>query len=181
MMNALRVAVFAAALFGLEAPCFAVDAAAVPEAKRTRLGLYLTSAEVPPFLAERRGRSLFVDVRTPAELTATGVATMVDANAPLLSLSTVDGKPQLNPDFVAEVERRLAAKGLTKDDAVVLICRTGRRSALAANLLASVGFSHVYTVVDGFEGDGGGAGPGMSGWKNSGLPWREAGPSAPPN
>ena len=34
------------------------------------------------------------------------------------------------------------------------MCRTGRRSAMAANLLAEAGFSHVYSVIDGFEGDG---------------------------
>ena len=170
MNHALRIAAFAAALFSLNAPCIAADAAAVPEAKQTTLGLYLTSEEVPPFLAERRGRSLFVDVRTPAELASTGFAMMVDANVPSLLLS--DGKPQPNPDFVAEVESRLAAKGLAKDDAVVVICRTGRRSAQAANVLASAGFAKVYTVVDGFIGDGGGAEAGTGGWRSKGLPWR---------
>jgi rhodanese-related sulfurtransferase len=172
VIHALRIAAFAAALLSLRAPCVAADAATVPEAKRTTLGLYLTSEEVPPFLAEKRGRSLFVDVRTPAELASTGFATMVDANVPSLSLSGADAKPEPNPDFVAGVESRLAAKGLAKDDAVVLICRTGRRSAQAANLLAAAGFSHVYTVVDGFMGDGGGAQAGTGGWRNKGLPWR---------
>ena len=94
-INALRIVAFAAAPLSLATPCFAVDPAAVPEAKRTMLGLYLTSQEVPSFLAERRGRSLFVDVRTPAELAATGVAAMIDANAPLLppSGSGADARP----------------------------------------------------------------------------------------
>ncbi len=101
---------------------------------------------------------------------------MVDGNAPLSLPSGADGKLQPNPDFVADVESRLAAKGLTKDDVVVVICRTGRRSAQAANRLALAGFPHVYSVVDGFEGDGGGAG-----WKSKGLPWRSLTASPQPN
>jgi rhodanese-related sulfurtransferase len=175
VIHALRIAAVAAALLSLDAPCIAADAATVAEAKQTTLGLYLTSEEVPPFLAERHGHSLFVDVRAPEELAATGVATLVDANVPLFLLSGGDGKARPNPDFVAQVESRLAAKGLTKDDAVVVMCRTGRRSALAASLLAAFGFPHVYSVVDGFEGDGPGAG-----WKTKGLPWRSVGAQALP-
>ena len=168
MNAALRIVAFAAALLSLGAAGVAEEASAVPEAKQTTLGLYLTSEEVAPFLAERRGHSLFVDVRAPEELASSGVATTVDADVPLFLLSGGDGKPRPNPDFVAQVESRLAAKGLTKDDAVVVMCRTGRRSALAASLLAEFGFSRVYSVVDGFEGDEPGAG-----WKNKGLPWRQ--------
>ncbi len=175
MNHALRIVVFAAALLSAGTAGVAAEASAVPEAKQTTLGLYLTSDEVPPFLAQRGGRALFVDVRTPEELTSSGVATMVDANVPLLLNSSGDGKLQPNPDFVAQVRSRLAAKGLTKDDAVVVMCRTGRRSALAASLLAAFGFPHVYSVVDGFEGDEPGAG-----WKSEGLPWRPIGAQALP-
>jgi rhodanese-related sulfurtransferase len=174
--HALRIVAFAAALLTLDAACIAAEASAVPEAKQTTLGLYLTSEEVPPFLAQRGGHSLFVDVRAPEELASSGVATMVDANVPLFLLSRDDGKPRPNPDFVAQVASRLAAKGLTKDDAVVVMCRTGRRSALAASLLAAFGFAHVYSVVDGFEGDEPGAG-----WKSKGLPWRPITATEQPN
>jgi len=171
MLNTLRIAAFAAALIASTAPAAAIDAASVPEGKQTTLGLYLTAEETPPFLAQRGGHALFVDVRAPEELAATGVATMVDVNAPLFLRSAADGKMQPSPNFVAEVNAKLTAKGLTKNDAVVVMCRTGHRSALAASLLAEFGFSHVYSVVDGYEGDGDGA-PGMKGWKSAGLPWR---------
>ena len=176
MNLALRILVVAAALLSLDTVCVAADASTVPEAKQTTLGLYLTSDEVQPFLVQRGGRTLFVDVRAPEELASSGVATAVDANVPLFLLSGGDGKPRPNPDFVAQVASRLAAKGLTKDDAVVVMCRTGRRSALATSLLAGFGFSHVYSVVDGFEGDGPGAG-----WKTKGLPWRPVAVTATPH
>jgi rhodanese-related sulfurtransferase len=85
-------------------------------------------------------------------------------------------KLEPNPDFLPEVRRRLTAKGLGPNDTVVLICRSGDRSAAAANLLAEAGFKHVYSVVDGFEGDLATDGPkagqrAVNGWKNAGLPW----------
>jgi rhodanese-related sulfurtransferase len=160
--------VFAALLCAGE-PSHAVDAASVPDAKKTAQGLYLTADEVPPFLASHKGRTLFVDVRTPEELAASGVADGVDANAPVV-VTSADGNRRPNPDFVATVASRLSVRGLTNVDPIVLICHTGRRSAMAANLLAQAGYANVYSVVDGFEGDG----PHARGWKASGLPVRPA-------
>ena len=81
-----------------------------------------------------------------------------------------------NPDFVAAVDRRLAQKGLGRDDIVVLICQAGVRAATAADVLTLAGYRRVYTVVDGFEGDPAPDGPQqgqriVNGWRNAGLPW----------
>ena len=38
-------------------------------------------------------------------------------------------------------------------DTVLVICRSGNRSAVAVEMLAGAGFRNAYTVVDGFEGD----------------------------
>jgi rhodanese-related sulfurtransferase len=81
-----------------------------------------------------------------------------------------------NPNFVKDIEKRLAAKGLSKQDPVILICRSGVRSNSAAGLLAQNGFAKAYSVIDGFEGDvakeGEFKGQRMvNGWKNARLPW----------
>ena len=70
----------------------------------------------------------------------------------------------------------MAAKGLSKNDTVILMCRSGDRSSKATNLLAELGYTKVYTVIDGFEGDVAKDGPQagqrvVNGWKNAGLPW----------
>jgi rhodanese-related sulfurtransferase len=70
----------------------------------------------------------------------------------------------------------LVEKDLGPDSPIVLICRSGDRSAAAANLLAEAGFKKVYSVVDGYEGDVATEGPKagqrvVNGWKNAGLPW----------
>ena len=81
-----------------------------------------------------------------------------------------------NPRFEPEIARRLAAQGLSKEDSLILICRSGDRSARAVNLLTELGYRSVYTVVDGYEGDIAAEGPQagqrvVNGWRNAGLPW----------
>jgi rhodanese-related sulfurtransferase len=56
------------------------------------------------------------------------------------------------------------------------MCRSGDRSARAADDLTTAGFTQVYSVVDGFEGDLAKDGPNagrraVNGWKNKALPW----------
>ena len=171
-------------LFMASATAHAFDAASVPEPKRTKLGQYLSSQEAAKFMDHNASKTLFLDVRTPAEVIFVGMPVQADANVPYMKepdFPVWDGakgtlKLDHNPDFLPEVRRRLAAKGLGPKDAIVLMCRSGDRSAAAANLLAEAGFKNVYSVVDGFEGDLAADGPKagqrvVNGWKNAGLPW----------
>jgi rhodanese-related sulfurtransferase len=163
---------------------YAFDPAAVPAAKRTKIGQYLSAPEAASFVEKNASSVLFLDVRTPAEVALLGMAASADANVPYMvepefriwDSAKATFKFENNPDFLAEVRRRMAAKGLGADAAIVLMCRSGDRSAAAANLLAEAGFKNVYSVVDGFEGDLAADGPkagqrAVNGWKNAGLPW----------
>ena len=51
-----------------------------------------------------------------------------------------------HPDFVARV-RSVAGP----DDTLLVMCRSGGRSALAVNLLAQAGFTKAHNVVDGMK------------------------------
>ena len=155
----------------------------LPEVKRTMAGLYLEAKEVPTFIEQQGGslKVLFLDVRTRAEAMFVGMSNSVDALVPFVDLQELmtDWDVQrsaykLEPmqEFVTEVGSRLQQKGLLKTDTVVLICRSGDRSSRAANRLLEAGYSRVFTVVDGFEGDMSPDGRrSVNGWKNSGLPW----------
>lgn len=155
----------------------------LPDAKRTASALYLNAKDVPAFVESSGGpsRLLFLDVRTRAEAMFVGMADPVDGLVPFVELQELmtDWDAQRNAyrmepvqNFVAEVQRRLAEKKLSKDDLVILMCRSGDRSSRAANRLADAGFTRVYSVVDGFEGDLGKDGRRtVNGWKNAGLPW----------
>ena len=137
----------------------------VPAKKRTDANLYLAASEVPGFLKSKSGHVLFLDVRTSAELASSGSTQLMDGNDPVMIEPAAGTQLEPNPNFTAWAKQRLAAKGLSKSDPVVLICRSGSRSAVAANLLTAAGFTEVYSVADGFEGSG------ADGWKKSGLPW----------
>ncbi len=80
---------------------------------------------------------------------------------------------QANPDFVTKVKEAFAP-----DDTILVMCATGGRGAMGVNALAKAGFTHVYNIVNGFEGDRvddpGSVFHGKhmrNGWKNAGLPW----------
>lgn len=178
LSNTLFVALLSAAL-----PALAVDAASLPEVKRTKLGLYMEAKDVPTFLEKHGKKVLFLDLRTPEELLFVGMTDRVDGNAPfgIMNYGKWDDKKKAfirfpNPDFLSNFEFWAIDKGIEKTDPVVLICRSGDRSALGANFLARNGYTNVWSVVDGFEGDTAKDGPNkgqrvVNGWKNAGLPW----------
>ncbi len=158
----------------------AVDKNEVPEYKQTRAGQYLSSKEAYEEIQTNENKILFLDVRTRAEVAVVGMPTVADANVPYMFMA----KPMIwnddwggfkmtrNLNFLNAVKQRLEEKGLTQDDKVFLMCRSGGRSASAADLLSKAGFTNVYSVVDGFEGDKAKNGKRiLNGWKNSDLPW----------
>jgi rhodanese-related sulfurtransferase len=77
------------------------------------------------------------------------------------------------PDFVSRV-KEIA----DQDDILMLMCRSGGRSAIAVNMLAEAGFTQAFQIVDGMEGDVVNDPTSLyngqrmkNGWKNSGCPW----------
>jgi rhodanese-related sulfurtransferase len=153
----------------------------LPLGKTTELGLYLTAIEAYELIKKEGNNILFLDVRTQAEVAFVGIPTVVDANIPyevIEDWSQWDGKNffkmTVNDNFVTAVEKRIKAKGLNKQSPVILMCRSGYRSADAANLLAKAGYKNVFNLVDGFEGDKAESGKRVvNGWKNSNLPWSD--------
>ncbi len=81
------------------------------------------------------------DVRRPDEWRQTGVI----ENSHLLTFVGANGyvKPDFLSRFTAEVN---------KDDAVILICRTGNRTSKLARYLADeLGYTNIYNVDDGIS------------------------------
>lgn len=158
-----------------------LDTTKVPEEMRTKQGLYLLPKQAHQFVSAQKGKVLFLDVRTRAEAQFLGMADPIDALVPYVEFQDFmtdwdekRGFYKLEPfnDFVPEVARRLKEKGLTKNDPVVLMCRAGERSSRAADLLVDSGYTRVYVVVYGFEGELSDKGRrNVNGWKNAGLPW----------
>lgn len=156
----------------------------VKKYKRTDLSLYLTPQEAYALTQVHPKEVLFVDVRTHAEIAFVGSPTVMDVNIPLFEIDATawDAKAReydmkRNPEFETQLQQALTDKGLTKDSPVIFMCRSGGRSAAAADIAAKLGLTHAYSIVEGFEGDSSKSGPTqgqrtVNGWKNAGLPWR---------
>ncbi|AKJ69294.1 sulfurtransferase [Pandoraea thiooxydans] len=118
-------------------------------------------------LLQQRADALFIDCRSEMEYLFVGHpigAAHVAWN---------DGPHwEINPHFIVGV-RKLA--GARSDRPIVLICRSGNRSAAAGEALERQGFSLVYGVLHGFEGDLDARHHrnATNGWRCEGLPWEQ--------
>jgi len=150
----------------------------LPKEKETTLGLYVTAKEAYEKWKADPDKIKIIDVRTPEEYLFVGHAPMawkIPLAAQLYEWDAAKGQFPMKPlpDFVSRVSE--VAK---PDDMLLVMCRSGGRSAKAVNLLAKAGFTRVYNITDGMEGDAV-TDPDsvfvgqrlVNGWKNSGLPW----------
>lgn len=102
--------------------------------------------------AARAGKLTLIDIRTPAEWRATGVAPGA-------------GRVDMYRGAAAFTQ---GIEAITKGDRnapIGLICRTGNRTTHAQKYLQSLGYRQVYNVKEGMAGSA--AGPG---WIKRGLP-----------
>lgn len=184
MRFGLFIAVLLASTFILSGIAVGNDWSSLPKKKQTKAGLYMTPAQAYKTMQREGHSAIFLDVRTRAEVNFLGTPTVADANVPYMKLNEWyawnakknNFKMEVNSDFADDVAEKLAQKGLSKSDTVILICRSGSRSSKAADLLTNLGYKNVYSVAEGFEGDkakkGGQKGQRVvNGWKNSDLPW----------
>lgn len=150
----------------------------LPKEKQTTLGLYVTAKEAYAKWLAAPDAVKIIDVRTPEEYLFVGHPDMA-WKIPLVAISyqwdAAKGQFPMKPlpDFVSRVQK--VAK---PDDTLMVMCRSGGRSAMAVNLLAKAGFKNVYNITDGMEGDSiedpASVFVGqrlVNGWKNSGNPW----------
>ncbi|WP_319407892.1 rhodanese-like domain-containing protein [uncultured Desulfosarcina sp.] len=146
--------------------------------KQTSIGKYITSKEAYEKWKAAPDKIKIIDCRTTEEYAFVGHAPMA-FNIPS-KLWTGKWDPEKkqyvmpdNPDF--EVQAKAKFK---PDEALAVMCRSGHRSSASIERLAKIGFTNVYNITDGFEGDmikdeeSYFNGKRMiNGWKNSGAPW----------
>ena len=77
----------------------------------------------------------------------------------------------VNPHFVGQVKKITSV-----DRPVVVICRSGQRSLDVSKALEAAGFSEVYNVEHGFQGELNDAHHrnSISGWRHDDLPWEQS-------
>jgi len=114
--------------------------------------------------------AVLVDVRTDAEWNFVGVPELDSlGKKPLLISWQRFPDMSQNQEFASE----LARAGVPPSAPVLFICRSGARSAAAAEHCTAEGFANCYNVIDGFEGvpDADKHRGKISGWKMRALPW----------
>jgi rhodanese-related sulfurtransferase len=150
----------------------------IPKGKQTSLGLYATAKQAYERWSVAPEKVKILDVRTPEEYIFVGHAPMawkVPLAVQAYEWDADKGQFPMRPtaDFVVRV-RQIA----TPDDTIMVMCRSGGRSAMAVNLLAEAGFNEAFQILDGMEGDTVTDPDSVfvgqrlkNGWKNSGCPW----------
>ncbi|UJB63335.1 rhodanese-like domain-containing protein [Acidovorax sp. YS12] len=113
-----------------------------------------------------QGLALLVDVRTAEERKFVGHVPG-SAHVPWATGTAL----ARNPRFVRELGALLARQ--PQPAIALLLCRSGKRSALAAQEAAKAGLACVFNVSEGFEGelDAAQQRGHADGWRFHGLPW----------
>jgi len=150
----------------------------LPKEKQTVLNLYVTSKEAYDLWKNTPKKVKILDVRTLDEYIYVGHAPMAWNIPAFLRTNLWDAEKQdftykLNSDFSSHVKELFQP-----EDIILVTCRSGGRSALAVNFMATLGYKNVYNITDGFEGDTVKDPESLyhgqrlkNGWKNSGLAW----------
>lgn len=112
------------------------------------------------------GQAVLVDVRTNEERVFVGQVPG-SVHVPWATGTALTR----NPRFVRELEAKLGGK----DKIALLLCRSGNRSAQAAEAAAKAGLALVFSIEEGFEGelDGNDQRSRVNGWRVHGLPWAQ--------
>lgn len=124
-------------------------------------------------ICEENSRALIIDVRASMEYLFVGHP--VGA----VHVPWID-EPDwvVNPHFVTDI-RKLILGGVVGDDdesvPIILICRSGKRSREAGQLLLDSNIHNVFNVEEGFEGDLDESHhrSTIGGWRYHNLPWEQ--------
>ena len=117
--------------------------------------------------------AVLVDVRTEAEWKFVGVPDTSAIAKPTLLVEWVDGTGTRNSGFLDQLRSALADR--PADAPVLFLCRSGQRSAHAADAATAAGIAPSYNISEGFEGPLDELGHrGGAGWRAQGLPWRQS-------
>lgn len=130
------------------------------------------SAQAAWQICQQDPRALLIDVRSSMEFLFVGHPKGA------IHIPWID-EPDwiINENFVTEI-RKLALGGLHEssgDVPIVLICRSGNRSAEAGDVLIEAGIQKVYNIDEGFEGklDEHHHRSAINGWRFHNLPWEQ--------
>ena len=125
-------------------------------------------------LLQKNPRAVLIDVRSSMEFLFVGHPKGA------IHVPWIDEPDwKINTHFASQV-RQVMLGGISSHEGkstapVVLICRSGKRSLEAGELLVKEGFAEIFHVTEGFEGDLDDTHhrSTSAGWRYHGLPWEQ--------
>lgn len=123
---------------------------------------------------EKDAACLLIDVRTRAEWAFVGLPDLSEIGKRVLTVEwQTSPESRIDVAFPERLSDVLAEAGADKDTELFFICRSGGRSRMAAEAMASAGYRRCRNVADGFEGplDANRHRGRVAGWKAAGLAW----------
>lgn len=137
--------------------------------------IHISPKDAYQYLQDHADNSILVDIRSSMEYLFVGHP--VGA----VHIAWIDEPDwDINPDFCTEVQQLLSRKlgehaDPQRDGAVVLCCRSGKRTLDAGAKLLEAGFQQVLHIDEGFEGDRdeNNHRSTLGGWRFHGLPWEQ--------
>lgn len=143
----------------------AIYAAAAERARTMGLGYAGALTPVEAYRLTEARAGTIVDVRTHPEWELVG---RVPGSVLIEWRRFHEQTP--NPNFVGEL-----ASAFARDEPLFFLCRSAVRSHHAAEVATRAGFTRIYNILEGFEGDldANRQRGNLGGWRAAGLPWEQ--------
>jgi len=131
------------------------------------------SAKTAYEMIKNKPQSVFIDVRSSMEFLFVGHA------KGSISIPWIDEPDwKIDPHFATHIRQLMLGGAHCNEDGcvpIILICRSGKRSAEAGNHLIEEGFEDVYNIDTGFEGNLNDEHQRstLGGWRFEGFPWEQ--------
>jgi rhodanese-related sulfurtransferase len=126
-------------------------------------------------ILEQQKNAVLIDVRSTMEYEYVGHPLMA-IHIPLKEPPDWDTQQDFVVNARLALEQHLPENSAINEIPVLMLCRSGKRSELGGEMLIKDGFTNVYNVLEGFEGDkdDNGHRNTINGWRYHGLPWEQS-------
>jgi len=126
-------------------------------------------------ILQKTDDAVLVDVRSTMEYQYVGHP-LNALHIPLKEPPAWDTKSDFVKKLEITLQQQFPDKKTLSELPLLMLCRSGARSAAAGEMLINSGYTNIYNVLEGFEGDKdkNGHRSTINGWRFHGLPWEQS-------
>lgn len=126
-------------------------------------------------ILEQQRNAVLIDVRSSMEYEYVGHPPNA-IHVPIKEPPDWETKQDYVENVRSALQKQFPENDSFLDVPLLMLCRSGARSALGAEMLINAGYTNVYNVLEGFEGDKdeNGHRNTINGWRFQGLPWKQS-------